>query len=220
MRKDPLITGMYYHIYNRGVDKRDIFMSKADLDRFVLSVKMFNILKPIGSIKDKLYQIDKGFTGVGPPENLVSIVVYTFNPNHFHFIVKQEVDGGISEFFKRLSGGYTTYFNLVHKRNGVLFQGKFKSKLINDDSYFLKIRPYAHMNNLIHEIPKEKKHLVLSSANEYDENKFNIVSRNEAKELLDFYGSSKNFKKECMNVISMIREERGMTSLLEEDLLP
>ena len=52
MRKDPLITGLYYHIYNRGVDKRDIFMNKADLNRFALSVKKFNTIEPIGSIKD------------------------------------------------------------------------------------------------------------------------------------------------------------------------
>src|SRR3989344_1111587 len=127
MRKNPLVTSLYYHIYNRGVDKRDIFMNKADLDRFVF------------------------------------IVCYCFNPNHFHFILKQEVDGGISEFFKRLLGGYTKYFNLIHNRSGALFQGRFKSNLIDDDAYFLKIRPYVHLNYLIHEIPKNKSHLVLSS---------------------------------------------------------
>lgn len=219
MRKDPLITGMYYHIYNRGVDKRDIFMNKSDLERFVLSVKMFNTIKPIGSIKDKL-DADKGFPDVQRPETLISIVVYTFNPNHFHFVVKQEIDGGISEFFKRLLGGYTKYFNLINKRNGALFQGRFKSKLIDNDDYFLKIYPYAHMNNLMHDIPKEKSHLVLSSLEEYDNNKFNIVAEKEAKELIAFYGDNENFKKESMNVIDMLRKERGLTSLLEEDLLP
>lgn len=221
MRKDPLVTGMYYHIYNRGVDKRDIFTSKADLDRFALSLKEFNDINPTGSIKEKLLLKN---SGVEPPnpnkEPLVSIVLFCLNPNHFHLIVKQEVDGGISNFFKRVSGGYTSYFNLVHKRNGALFQGRFKSKLINDDAYFLKIRPYAHMNHLMHDIPKEKQHLVLSSEKEYDENKFVIVSEREAKELLDFYGGNENFKKECLNVIDMIREERGLVSLQDEDLLP
>src|SRR3972149_5123652 len=186
MRKDPLVTGLYYHIYNRGVDKRDIFMNKADLDRFALSVKEFNTVRPIGSIKDLMLE-KKEDSGVGHPNPLVSIVCFCFNPNHFHFIVKQEVDGGISEFFKRLLGGYTNYFNL---------------------------------NYLVHDIPKAKEHLVLSSEKEYDTNNFVLVSRVEAEELLDFYGDNKNFKKECMNVVSFIREERGLTSLLEEESLP
>jgi REP element-mobilizing transposase RayT len=219
MRKDPLITGLYYHIYNRGVDKRDIFTNQADLDRFVLSVKEFNTINPIGSIKDILLE-RKEDSDVQRPNPLVSIVCYCFNPNHFHFIIKQEIDGGISEFFKRLLGGYTKYFNLVYKRSGALFQGRFKSNLIDDDAYFLKIRPYVHLNYLIHDIPKEKMHLVLSSEKEYDANNFQIVSKKEAKGLLDFYGDNKNFKKECQDVISWIREERGQTSLLEEDLLP
>src|SRR3989338_4546624 len=149
MRKDPLVTGLYYHIYNRGVDKRDIFMNKADLDRFALSVKEFNTVRPIGSIKDLMLE-KKEDSGVGHPNPLVSIVCFCFNPNHFHFIVKQEVDGGISEFFKRLLGGYTNYFNLIYKRSGALFQGRFKSNLIDDNAYFLKIRPYVHLNYLFH----------------------------------------------------------------------
>ena len=219
MRKDPLITSQYYHVYNRGVDKRDVFMNKADLDRFVLSVKKFNVINPIGSIKDSIHR-KQGHSDVGRPNVLVSIVCYCFNPNHFHFIIKQEVDGGISEFFKRLLGGYTKYFNLIHKRNGALFQGRFKSNLINDDAYILKIRPYVHVNHLIHDIPKEKMNLILSSEKEYDTGNFVIVSKKEAGGVLDFYGGNLNFKKECMGVVSFIRNERGQISLLEEEKLP
>lgn len=222
MRKEPLLTGFYYHVYNRGVDKRDIFMTIKDLERFALSVKEFNTITPVGSIRNKNRikpnSINLQTSNVCKP--LVSIVCYCFNPNHFHFIIKQEVDGGISEFFKRLLGGYTKYFNLVHKRNGALFQGRFKSNLIEDDAYLLKIRPYVHVNNLIHDIPKEKMHLVLSSEREYDTNNFDIVSEKEAREVLEFYGDNLNFKKECLNVVSFIRKERGQTSLLEEELLP
>lgn len=194
-------------------------MNQADLKRFVLSIKEFNVVKPIGSIKERLIEL-KTLSGVQHPKRLVSIVVYCLNPNHFHFILKQEVDGGISEFFKRLLGGYTNYFNIVYKRSGALFQGRFKSKLIDDDAYFLKIRPYVHVNHLLHDIPKSKKHLVLSSEQEYNTGKFVIVAENEAKDLLDFYGGNKNFQKECLDVVSFIREERGLASLLEEDLLP
>jgi len=219
MRKNPLVNNRYYHIYNRGVDKRDIFMSKADINRFALSVKEFNVIEPIGSIKDLMFKKQED-SDVGRPNPLVSIVCYCFNPNHFHFILKQEVDGGISEFLKRLLGGYTKYFNLTHKRNGALFQGRFKSNLICDDAYFLKIRPYVHLNHLVHDIPKEKMHLVLSSEKEYNTGNFIITTEKEAKDLLDFYDGLKNYKKECLDVVSFIREERGLTSLLEEETLP
>lgn len=221
MRKDPLTTGEYYHIYNRGVDKRDIFTDTNNLNRFILSVKEFNTIKPIGSIREKIER-NKGHADVQRLEEwpLVSIVCYCFNPNHFHFIVKQEVDGGISEFFKRLLGGYTKYFNEVHNRSGALFQGRFKSNLINDDQYFLKIYPYVNINYSIHNIPTEKSHLVWASDREYDSCLFDIVSEKEAKSLLDFYGSKESFKGECIKITSIIRQERGNTSLLDEDLLP
>lgn len=218
MRKDPLITGLYYHIYNRGVDKRQIFMDNNDLDRFIKSAKEFNVIEPIGSIKDLKLKKQED-SDVRRPNPLVSIVCYCFNPNHFHFILKQEVDGGISEFFKRLQGGYTKYFNLIHKRNGVLFQGSFKSKLIVKEDYLLKIRPYVHLNYMIHDIPKEKMHLVISSEKEYDENNYIIVSKIEAEELLSFYGDNNNFKKESLNIVSMIKEERGELSLFGEEEL-
>src|SRR3990167_2462147 len=223
MRKDPLVTGEYYHIYNRGVDKRDIFMDTRNLQRFVLSVKLFNTINPIGSIqlKNRETVVDVGRLQIlEEAKPLVSIACYCFNPNHFHFIVKQEVNGGISEFFKRLLGGYTKYFNLIHNRSGALFQGRFKSNLIDDDAYFLKIRPYVHLNYLIHEIPKNKSHLVLSSEREYDTNDFVLVSKKEAGDLLEFYENNKNFKKECLDVVALIREDRGLTSLLGEDPLP
>ncbi len=232
MRKDPLVTGEYYHIYNRGVDKRDIFMNSRNLNRFILSVKSFNTVKPIGSIREVIdHQSNPttNFTDVKrlqnlivdlPDSPLVSIVCYCFNPNHFHFLLKQEVDGGISEFFKRLLGGYTKYFNEIYNRNGSLFQGTFKSNLINNDQYLLIIQPYVHMNYSIHEIPKNKNHLVWASDEEYNSNIFDIVSKKEAEKVLNFYGSNENFKNECLEVTSAIRKQRGKTSLLKEDSLP
>jgi REP element-mobilizing transposase RayT len=220
MRKHPLVTEQYYHVYNRGVDKRDIFANKKDLNRFILSVKQFNKICPVGSIRDDIRdrlvpQYSKKQKKQG---KLISIVCYCFNPNHFHFILKQEVDGGISEFFKRLLGGYTRYFNEVHGRSGALFQGRFKSHLINKDQYFLKIFPYVNINHMIHDIPEEKRYLVLSSDEEYEEMEFDLVSKKEAKNLLGIYGTKNNFKNECLKVSCLVREEREKIPIfLEED---
>jgi putative transposase len=223
MRKHPLITGQYYHLYNRGVDKRDIFTNKEDMLRFVLSVKEFNTIKPTGSIKELLeYKSDIQRTRTTEDEKpLISIVCYCFNPNHFHFIVKQEVDGGISEFSKRLLGGYTNYFNKTYDRSGALFQGRFKSHLLENSQYVLKIYPYVNVNYLIHDIPREKSHLVFASDKEYESMKFDLVSPKEAKELLGFYGDNNNtFNNECLKIVPIIRAERGKVTLLDEDELP
>ena len=220
MRKEPLVNDQYYHVYNRGVDKRDLFVTKHDLNRFLESIKVFNTVKPSGSFKEAQLTKNKEGSDVRRPNPLVSVVCYCINPNHFHFVLKQEVDGGISEFFKRLIGGYTKYFNLMHGRSGVLFQGKFKSKLIDDEAYAQKIYAYTHLNYLVHDIPVQKKHLIVSSEKEYDVNEFNIVSEKEAEIILDIYGGGENFKKHSLEIVQIIRNERGKTSLLEEDALP
>lgn len=217
MRKDPFVNNQYYHIYNRGVDKRDIFVDADDLSRFVLSAKEFNSTEPIGSLKECINNKTDADKIRDKNDKLVSIACYCLNPNHFHFIVKQEVDGGISEFFKRLLGGYTMYFNNTHKRSGSLFESRFKSVLIERDDYFLKIRPYVNINYLVHDIPQEKSHLVLSSCKEYDELQFDLVSKNEAVDILEFYGSNKNFKSECLKVVNMVREDRGDRQLFFDD---
>ncbi|MDR3519412.1 MAG: transposase [Candidatus Pacebacteria bacterium] len=221
MRKHPLVTNQYYHIYNRGVDKRDIFSDKKDLNRFILSIKQFNKIYPVGSIRDNVRDkiVSKYLKRRGKDADaLVSIVCFCLNPNHFHFILKQEADGGISEFLKRLLGGYTKYFNLTHKRSGALFQGRFKSRLIDSEQYFLKIFPYVNINHMIHDIPEEKRFLVSSSDVEYEKMVFDIVSKKEAENLLAFYGNKNNFKNECLKVSSIIREQREeVSSFLEEE---
>ncbi len=140
MRKVPFVGDEYYHIYNRGVDKRPIFEDKKDLDRFFQSIKEFNSVEPIGSIFENSFNEKKDI------KKLVEIICYCLNPNHFHFVLRQLVDNGISEFMKRL-GGYTWHFNSRHKRNGALFQGRFKSSHINSNEYLLHVSAYVNLNN-------------------------------------------------------------------------
>ena len=80
-------------------------------------------------------------------QKLVSIVAYCINPNHFHLILSPLVENGIEKFMQRI-GGYTRYFNEKYNRSGVLFQGKFKSKLIEDDRYLIQLSAYVNFNNL------------------------------------------------------------------------
>lgn len=145
------VNGEYYHVFNRGVEKRDIFLDKYDYSRFLKSIKEFNQIEPSISlyIKSKTSSV-----GVKPLQNdaLVEIVAYNLLPNHFHFILKQLSDGGISEFMKRIGGGYTGYFNHRNKRNGSLFQGRFKAIHINSNEYLLHLSAYVNGNNVIHNV--------------------------------------------------------------------
>ena len=220
-RRQPLVNGEMYHVYNRGVDKRDIFSDKNDIYRFVESIKEFNRIEKINSLANlrkskSIFQI-----GLSPlsGEPLVEIIGYCLNPNHFHFILKQSVDGGIVKFMQKLQSGYTSYFNVKNFRSGSLFQGVFKSQLISNENYFYKLIGYVNKNYLIHSIPENKNDLVFSGDYEYENNKFNIISKKEGNSILEFFGSINKFKKHCDEIVHIIREERGRKSLLEDENL-
>ena len=126
MRKVPFVEGYYYHIYNRGTERRKIFLKNPDYHRFIQQIKRFN--------QDK----------EGWP--LVDIVAYCLMPNHFHFILSPKLKEGISLFMQKLGTGYTMYFNKKYGRTGVLFEGTFKSIMIEDESYLLHLTRYIHLN--------------------------------------------------------------------------
>ena len=147
MRKHKFVIGEYYHIYNRGVDKRKTIIDENDLYRFLKSIKEFNTKKPIGSIYELSFVKNKlGTPSTKLSEKLVSIIAYCINSNHFHLLLTPLMEKGIEKFMQKIAG-YTRYFNEKYKRSGVLFQGKFKSKHISDNNYLLKLSAYINMNN-------------------------------------------------------------------------
>jgi REP element-mobilizing transposase RayT len=226
IRRQPLIRGEMYHIYNRGVDKRDIFSDKSDIYRFIESIKEFNREDKINSLanlrKTKSVnsnpQIEvKPLSEDNSKTSIVEVMGYCINPNHFHLILKQVSDNGISLFMKKLLGGYTYYFNVKNSRSGSLFQGTFKSQIIINEDYFNKIIGYVNKNYLIHSIPENKNDLIFSGDFEYENNKFNIISKNEGEKILEVFGGVNKFKKHCDEIVSITREERGEKSLLEDE---
>ena len=220
MRKHPIVTGENYHVYNRGVDKRDIFLEKMDIKRFVESINEFNQIEIIGSLINlrKSKNIEKGPKALSK-EPLVSIVAYCLNPNHFHFILKQNMDGGIAKFMQKLQSGYTSYFNVKNSRSGSLFQGTFKAQHIANENYFNKTLGYVNKNYQVHSIPEDKKELFFASDYEYEHNDFKIVSRIEGERILEIFGGVNNFKKHSDEIVEIARKERGKTSLLEDEKL-
>lgn len=151
MRNISFANGEFYHVYNRGTDKRIVFSDESDVDRFMQSMEVFNTIEPIGSIlqlgnrtsKQKSEKVDEG--------RLVNFVAYCLNPNHYHFILEQLVDDGVSMFMKRIGGGYTKYFNEKYKRSGVLFQGRYKVIHIDSNEYLLHSSAYVNLNDRVHQ---------------------------------------------------------------------
>jgi putative transposase len=181
MRKIKFANNEYYHIYNRGVDKRQIFSSQYDLSRFFQGMSEFNTLDPIGSLYENSFQ-KKGNTQLGSlaskskkSDKLVGFTAFCLNPNHFHFILEQLEENGIEKFMHRLSTGYTKYFNQKHKRSGSLFQGTYQAVHIDSNEYLLHLSVYVNLNFRVHKI---ENHLFMSSWREYQKkSRFNFCDK-------------------------------------------
>lgn len=156
LRKTPLVTGEHYHIYNRGVDKRTLFNDILDINRFFQSILEFNCVEPIGSIYENSFKTNSHQHQLGSlASKLVRVIAYCINPNHFHFILKQESDRGIEKFMHRVGTGYTKYFNERNKRSGSLFQGTFKSVHVDKNEYLLHLSAYVNLNDRVHNLGSE-----------------------------------------------------------------
>ncbi len=205
-RKTPFINGKFYHIYNRGVDKRDIFEDYEDLERFFESMKEFNTIEPIGSLFEKSFG---SRTAKNAKKPLVNFIAFCLNKNHYHFILEQVVNNGISEFMKRL-GGYTWYFNNRHGRGGSLFQGRFKSVHIASNEYLLHLSIYVNLNNKVHKLGGST---AKSSWEEYINNWDGFCKKDI---ILDQFKNSPEYKKFAESSLIDIKERKEMEKILLE----
>jgi putative transposase len=159
VRKIPFLIGEYYHIYNRGVDKRIIFSDKFDYKRFILLLFLCNGENSVNISKliekklsfSEIFNIDRG-------KQFVDIGAYCLMPNHFHILVRERIEGGISMFMEKLATAYAMYFNTKNDRKGSLFEGPFGAKHIDTDEYLNWVFSYIHLNpvKLIYSDWKEK----------------------------------------------------------------
>lgn len=145
MINPPLASGSCYHIYNRGVEKRKIFMDRWDYLRFLETLDFYRK----SPLPMKLSDFRRGaiqFKKIENQSEIIKILCYCLMPNHFHLLVQQLEDGGISKFMRKLSDSYTRFFNTKYERVGSLFQGKFKAKIVETDEYLLQLSKYIHRN--------------------------------------------------------------------------
>jgi len=148
MKRDPgtqLYTGGFYHVYNRGVDKRKIFMDDGDRLRFLFGLYEFN---------DAAHAENFGWRITRNPEEwpekertmLVDVLAFVLMGNHFHLLLRQTAENGVSEFMRKLGTGYTNYFNTRRERSGALFEGKYQFRPVENSGYLHKLHEYIHLN--------------------------------------------------------------------------
>lgn len=137
-----------FHVLNRGVEKRAIVLDDKDRLRFLHDLYAFNDENPtpnyILSGRHRPYE----------RQLLVHIHAFCLMKNHYHLLLSEVADNGVSLFLKKLNGGYAKYFNERHTRSGALWQGKTRKIRIARDAHFLYIPFYIHLNPLDFEYPK------------------------------------------------------------------
>lgn len=187
--------GEYYHIYNRGAEKRDIFLDNADHYRFLKLLYLCNSQKPINVSdipKGSVFEFERG-------ETIVDIGVYVEMSNHFHLLLREKIEGGISKFMSKVCTGYSMYFNRRYKHSGTLFQGRFKATHMDTDPLLEYIYSYIHLNPVKMIEPKWKEG--------------GIVNPDEAVKFLDNYTFSSylDYKN---------KESRELSPILNKEAFP
>jgi REP element-mobilizing transposase RayT len=172
----------YYHCYNRGTDKRIIFNDAQDFSYFIKSLKAYNTTESLGKLR----------LSTRDGKKITEIIAYALLPNHFHLVLKEVVDGGISKLLQRTGIGYTMYFNQKYKRSGTLFQGSFKSKHIENDQDLRQVCAYVSNNNLIHAV--------------YDSTKYRSELNKDATLVRDPYSNLST--EQLLEIAEIIKEQR------------
>ena len=146
----PLVQNYYYHVFNRGVNKRPIFKSKYEYSRFLLLLRFYNSLKyPIKFSKFIKLSVDQRkeiWNRLDKEKVHTDILSYCLMPNHFHLLLKQNSENGISKLLGNLQNSYARYFNIKNERIGHLFQGQFKAVKIDSEEQLLHVSRYIHLN--------------------------------------------------------------------------
>lgn len=199
VRRNAIITDNFYHIYNCGVAKQPTFISNSDYERFSQTfayyrfsqtpLKLSKFLElPLG-LRNKVLDELKAQN-----EKLVEILSFVLIPNHFHFLLKQLSDNGITKFEALTADSYARYFNIKNKRIGPLFQGTFKAVRVESEAQLIHTSRYIHLNPVVSNVVDEDNFLAYpwSSLQDYLGGKSDVVN---TESILSYFSSPKDYKK-------------------------
>jgi len=197
----------YYHIYNRGVEKRNIFLDDHDYSYFLYCLKLYLSPQQIFTDNPKGY-CPKKYT------DDIDLLSYVLMPNHFHLLIKQHSPYAINSFMKSLCTKYSMHFNKQYKRVGSLFQGRYKAVKVDTDEQLVYLSKYIHHNpTKIGFIPQKYPY---SSCQNY----LNVVQQDwiKPKGILDFFSDNNPHQSYFSFINNSPEEDPIINSLTIDDL--
>lgn len=219
-RRTPLANGEFYHVYNRGVARQPTFINKFDYEQAILALSYYrfrNLSIRLSRFKAlSRQQRDEVFEKLQNNNKHVEIISFVFMPNHFHFLLKQDAENGISIFLSKFTNSYTKYFNTKRNRVGSVFQGVFKSVHIESDEHLLHVSRYIHLNPVA-SILVNKSELFSypwSSLPEYLKEKSSLVNVNP---IIQQFSSTDNYKRFVLDQIDYAKKLEQIKHLVLED---
>ena len=159
MRKEPFAKDNYVHVYNRGNRKQAIVHDNKDRDRFLHSLFYFNTeqtpVNPLRELHELRFNLNKFEWPKNwrPREPIVSIIAFVLMENHFHLLLKEIKEGGISKFMQRLGTGMSMHYNIKYQESGSLFQGSYKARCADEDLYLKYLSVYVQIKNIFELYP-------------------------------------------------------------------
>lgn len=204
----------YYHVFNRGVEKRKIFLDEQDYNMFLYYLSIY--LLPLEQVL--LLYPDFPLRLYGKNLNKeIMLISYCLMPNHFHLLLKQNSLDGVSKLLKQVTNAYTFYFNNKYKRVGGLMQGRFKAVSIETDELLLHIIRYIHLNPVVAGLVKNPKDYKWSSHNHYLGNGEITKSFVDTCRTLSYFTSVKKFESFILDHADYARELDKMKHIVLED---
>ncbi len=164
MRKIKIVPGEYYHIYNRGNNKQAIFFDDNDWIRFLFLILHFrspeyfyNLSRPISYfVRHRVFNIAEEQIHKILKNQYIELINFILMPNHFHLLVHERQEKGISRYMQRVLNAYAKYFNIKYKKTGHLFQGPYRAVRVKNNEQLLHLSAYIHRN--CRELHKWKNH--------------------------------------------------------------
>lgn len=187
MRKIKIIPGEYYHVFNRGNNKQNIFREKKDWCRLLFLILYFQsptVFYNIGRyvsyfVRYLVFNISKENLDKILNNKTIELINFVLMPNHFHMILKEKQNNGISKYMQRVQEAYSKYFNTKYGTHGHLFQGTFKIVHIKNNEQLLHLSAYIHRN------PREIKEWKNKELQYYWSSFQDYVSKNRWEKLLE-----------------------------------
>lgn len=148
-RRNPLLIGQIYHIFSKSISGYKIFRDDDEYERMKDLLKYYkteNTPMRFSIFQEIKYKERKQIYKTEGDDLLIEIIAYCIMPTHFHLVVKQLKENGISFFIQQILNSYSRYFNVKTKRKGPLWEGRFQNVAIETDEQLLHLTRYIHLN--------------------------------------------------------------------------